>query len=86
MAATAPQPDRGPRAVVVFTWDGPVTVQRLAGTDPNPSAEELAQLAADWSSRAGGVLPVVRIIEAMPSLRARGVGASGGPAGTVPRR
>lgn len=74
-----------PRAVVVETWDGPVTVQRLAAADPNPSPEELAQLAADWSSRAGGVLPVVRVLETMPSLRARGAGGAGGPAGSIPR-
>jgi hypothetical protein len=74
------------RNVVVFTWDGPVVVQRLGRADPDPSLEELAQLAADWSSRAGGVLPVVRIIETMPSMRARGVGAAGGPAGSMPGR
>jgi hypothetical protein len=75
-----------PRNVVVFTWDGPVVVQRLGRADPDPSPEELAQLAAAWSSRAGGVLPSVRIIETMPSLRSMGVGAAGGPAGSPPRR
>lgn len=75
-----------PRNVVVFTWDGPVTVQRLAATDPDPSPEELAQLAVDWTPRAGGVRPVVRVLERGPSLRARGVGGAGGPAGSLPRR
>ena len=75
-----------PRAVVVETWDGPVTVKVLAAADPDPSPEELAQLAADWSSRAGGVLPVVRVIERAPSLRSSGTGGAGGPAGSVPRR
>lgn len=75
-----------PRNVVVFTWDGPVVVQRLGRADPDPSPEELAQLAAAWSSRAGGVLPVVRIIERAPVLTARGVGAAGGPAGSMPGR
>lgn len=86
MAATAPQPDRGPRVVTVATWDGPVTVQHLDRFDPNPSAEELAQLAVDWSSRAGGVRPTVRIIERAPSLRSTGAGGAGGPAGSLPRR
>jgi hypothetical protein len=75
-----------PRNVVVFTWDGPVTVQRLAAADPDPSPEELAQIAVDWSSRAGGVLPVVRVLETMPSLRSTGAGGAGGPAGSLPRR
>jgi hypothetical protein len=58
-------------------------VQRLDPFDPDPTAEELAQLAADWSSRAGGVLPVVRVIETVPSLRATGVGGAGGTAGST---
>jgi hypothetical protein len=75
-----------PRAVVVETWDVPVVVQTLAPADPDPTAEELAQIAADWSSRAGGVLPVVRVIETMPSLRSTGAGGAAGPAGSIPRR
>lgn len=75
-----------PRNVVVFTWDGPVVVKSLGRADPDPTAEELAQLSAAWSSRAGGVLPVVRVIETVPSLRATGVGAAGGPAGSAPGR
>jgi hypothetical protein len=70
-----------PRNVVVFTWDGPVVVKRLGRADPDPTPEELAQLAAAWSSRAGGVLPDVRIIERAPSLRARGVGTAGSTPG-----
>jgi hypothetical protein len=75
-----------PRAVVVETWDGPVTVQRLAAADPEPTPVELAQLATDWTPAAGGVRPTVRVLERGPALRARGVGGAIGPAGSIPRR
>lgn len=76
-----------PRNVTVFTWDGPVVVQRLGRADPDPSAETLERISAEWSSRAGGVLPSVRVIERAPSLGgATGVGAAGGTAGSLPDR
>ena len=75
-----------PRSVTVFTFSGSVVVQRLAPTDPDPTAEELAQIATAWTPASGGVKPSVRIIETMPSLRSTGVGAAGGPAGSPPRR
>lgn len=73
-----------PRNVVVFTWDGPVVVQRLAPGDPSPTAAELEAISVAWTPSAGGVRPVVRVLESMPALRAHGVGSSG-PAGTIPR-
>jgi hypothetical protein len=74
-----------PRAIVVFTWDGPVVVQHLGRADPDPTADGLARLAAAYVPENGGVRPVARVIERMPSLQAYGIGAAGGPAGGAVR-
>jgi hypothetical protein len=75
-----------PRAIVVETWDGPVVVKSLGRADPDPTPEELAQLASAWVAFAGGLTPSVRVIERAPSLRSSGVGGAGGAAGSLPRR
>jgi hypothetical protein len=74
-----------PRAVVVFTFGGSVVVQRLAAADPDPTALELEAIAAAWTPSAGGVAPVVRVLETAPSLRSSGVGGAAGPAGSICR-
>jgi hypothetical protein len=75
-----------PRHVVVSTFDGQRVVQRLGPDDVAPSAEELEAIASAWVASSGGVKPSVRVLETMPSLRARGVGGAGGAAGSLPRR
>lgn len=75
-----------PRHVVVSTFDGCTVVQRLGPDDVDPSPAELEAIASAWVASSGGVKPTVRIVEAMPSLRARGAGGAGGAAGSMPRR
>ena len=58
-------PRGGPavKTVVVTLFDGPVIVQRLEAQDPEPSADDLAAIAAEWVERNGGVRPTVRVLE-----------------------
>lgn len=60
------------RSVVVTMWTGAREVARLGPDDSDPTAADLDAIAAAWLTWNDGVLPVVRVLEAMASTRRLG--------------
>jgi len=74
------------RQIVAQLWSGPMIVRRLGPDDPEPTQEELDEIATALIAANDCVRPVVRAIDVFAlTTTVRGAGGASGPPGSVPR-